>query len=200
MFRMFFFSLILKRGQYYGQFYDQILDFSLLVKTGPFRSSPAPAHLISTFTSISSAISWMWLVHLHGVGTAWLHCPATLTFSSSYRSCCVVCLHVVQMFGNWTFGTLVFTVLVFTVTFKVWTQTHTEPHTSEVGGFSEASGLYLSFPTAGTGHPLLDLDQPLCHLGLAHFLCGLLTAVGRNHLVKARRVLFETHEEQNDWR
>lgn len=24
-----------------------------------------------------------------------------------------------QMFGNWTFGTLVFTVLVFTVTFKV---------------------------------------------------------------------------------
>lgn len=31
----------------------------------------------------------------------------------------VVCLSVLKMFGNWTFGTLVFTVMVITVTLKV---------------------------------------------------------------------------------
>lgn len=34
-----------------------------------------------------------------------------------------------QMFGNWTFGTLVFTVLVFTVTFKVPAHTQRHRHT-----------------------------------------------------------------------
>lgn len=67
---------------------------------------------------------------------------------------------------------------------------NTNTHTHLRLGCSKASGLQLSFPTAGTGHPLLDLDQPLCHLGLTYFLCGLLTAVGWNHLVRALQVLF----------
>lgn len=37
----------------------------------------------------------------------------------------VVCMSVLKMFGNWTFGTLVFTVMVITVTLKVnYTQSY----------------------------------------------------------------------------
>lgn len=38
----------------------------------------------------------------------------------------------------------------------------------------------------GARYSLLDLDQSFCHLGLTDFLCGLLFAVGRNHLVKTK--------------
>lgn len=38
---------------------------------------------------------------------------------------------------------------------------------------------------ARPGHTLLDVDQPLCHLGLSAFLCHLLTSVGRHHLVRS---------------
>lgn len=38
----------------------------------------------------------------------------------------------------------------------------------------------------GSRHTLLDLDQSFCHLGITDFLCGLLSAVGRNHLVSWR--------------
>ncbi len=33
------------------------------------------------------------------------------------------------------------------------------------------------------GHTLLDVDQPLCHMGVTAFLCHLLPPVGRHHLV-----------------
>lgn len=96
------------------------------------------------------------------------------------------------MFGNWTFGTLVFTVLVFTVTFKV--ATHAPGGTRQTGIMNVSSEIWagpkfsrlMSRPclVAGSRHSLLDLDQPFCHLGLADFLCGLLSAVGRHHLVR----------------
>lgn len=34
------------------------------------------------------------------------------------------------------------------------------------------------------GHTLLDVDQPLCHMGVTAFLCHLLPPVGRHHLVR----------------
>lgn len=48
------------------------------------------------------------------------------------------------------------------------------------------TGLISLSLTAGSRYSLLDLDQPLRHLGLADFLRGLLSAVGRDHLVKKR--------------
>lgn len=38
-------------------------------------------------------------------------------------------------------------------------------------------------PPVGPRYTLLDLDQPLCNMGLAYLLCGILSTVGRNHLV-----------------
>lgn len=38
-------------------------------------------------------------------------------------------------------------------------------------------------PVVGSRYSLLDMDQPLRHLGLINLLCGFLSAVGRNHLV-----------------
>lgn len=37
---------------------------------------------------------------------------------------------------------------------------------------------------ARTGHTLLDLDKPLCHLGVAAVLHRLLPALGRDYLVR----------------
>uniref|UniRef100_A0A8C5HUM4 Phospholipid-transporting ATPase n=1 Tax=Gouania willdenowi TaxID=441366 RepID=A0A8C5HUM4_GOUWI len=85
-----------------------------------------------------------------------------------------------QMFGNWTFGTLVFTVLVFTVTFKVQNERVTQ--TNAVRGVNSHTCASHLCPAVGSRYSLLDLDQPLCHLGISHLLCGLLSAVGRNHL------------------
>lgn len=92
------------------------------------------------------------------------------------------------MFGNWTFGTLVFTVLVFTVTFKVTRHIGTlRTRADEVSEVSLTQALCL---VVGSRYSLLDLDQPFCHLGLTDLLCGLLSAVGRNHLVHFQKYVY----------
>lgn len=86
------------------------------------------------------------------------------------------------MFGNWTFGTLVFTVLVFTVTFKVTTQTH-QNITETPRQVWLQSHFHRLCVVAGPRYSLLDLDQSFRYLGLTDLLCGILPAVGWNHLV-----------------
>lgn len=40
----------------------------------------------------------------------------------------------------------------------------------------------LFVPTAGVRYPILDVDEPLCDLGLPCFLCVFLILLGRSHL------------------
>lgn len=82
------------------------------------------------------------------------------------------------MFGNWTFGTLVFTVLVFTVTLKV----RASKDIDFIDWMSDRYVINL-FVSACLGHTPLDMDQSLCHLGVAAFLRYFLSPLGRHHLV-----------------
>lgn len=50
--------------------------------------------------------------------------------------------------------------------------------------YSEMTGLLLSLSlSAGLGYTALDMDQPLCDLGLPGLLCVLQFLLGRHNLV-----------------
>lgn len=106
-----------------------------------------------------------------------------------------------QVFGNWSYGTIIFTVLVFTVTLKVsedlsvkfWegvTRTvakqalWTDVLLFQSSGFTDSNVFDdTCLVLARSGHAALDVDQPSCYLGVPGFLRYFQLFLGWNNMV-----------------
>lgn len=126
------------------------------------------------------SITLFWLNKGHGLKKQ-LKIITTATF---LKPVCVTFQHLPQNLGTvfiWFVG-----IVCWTCSMKTWWALDFKMNIA-----SKVFYWSLVWLVAGSRYTLLDLDQPFCHLGVAAFLRGLLSAVGRNHLVSFCICLFK---------